>query len=101
MHHALALEDALNIRLRWLVEDKGPMHAAPTMDAYRAALERRDAAKTPVQKRAWERIAAALAKAAVIILAAIPPYMAPKAEASVFNITQYTLMNRRRLQLSV
>ena len=66
LHNALALEDALNIRIRWWAEGKGPMQAAPIMDAYRIALGRRDEARDTRQKRAWERIAAALAKVAMV-----------------------------------
>ena len=102
IHHATALEDALNIRIRWWAEGKGPMQAAPTMDAYRIALGRRDDARDQKQKRAWERIAAALAKVAMIVLVAVPPYMAPRAEASPFNITSYTMYNRlRRMVLTM
>lgn len=103
LRHATALEDALNIRLRWLVEGKGPMNALPTMDAYRIALGRRDEARDQKQKRAWERIAAALAKVATVLMFAIPPYMMPQAEAGL-DITpcarnsgpKYTLIDRLR-----
>lgn len=100
MPHILALEDALNIRLRWLVEDKGPMEAYPSMQAYQNALSRRDEANNQQQKKAWERIAAVFAKAAMVLMFTIPPYMVPQAEAR-FNIkTDYTMYNRRRKVLS-
>lgn len=106
LNHVTALEDALNITLRWLVEDKGPMQAKPSMDAYRTALGRRDEAHQQKQKRAWERIAAVFAKAAMVLVFAIPPYMTPEAQAR-FNSsrflspTDYTMNNRRRKMLSL
>lgn len=106
LDHVTALEDALNIKLRWLVENKGPMEAYPTMDAYRQALGRRDEARDYRQKKAWERIAAVFAKAAMVLMFTIPPYMMPQAEAgSRLDITprtptKCTMSNRWRRRFS-
>src|SRR3990167_2522397 len=87
--HLFAIADALNVNARWLATGEGPMVAVPSMDAYKAALTRRDRAPSDRARNAWERIAARFAKAAVVVLGVVmttpptPAEAAPKVTPTV------------------
>lgn len=80
--HLFTLADALNVNPRWLALGTGPKIASPAREAYRQALERRDVSEGRA-KQVWERIAAAFAKAAMVMVIALPPLLAtPPANAN-------------------
>jgi transcriptional regulator with XRE-family HTH domain len=90
MANLCAIADALNVRVRWLAEGAGPKEAAASFDAYRTALARRDEAKSEDRRKGWERIAAVFAKAATVLILALPPFLAStQAEASLHNKISY------------
>lgn len=85
--HLCSIADALNVNVRWLAEGKGLKDAAANLDAYSTALSRRDEADSDEKRKGWERIAAVFAKAAMVMMMAIPPLIPQRAEAA-FNITK-------------
>jgi len=99
LDNLIAIADALNVHPRWLASGQGPKEAEPRLSAYRTALKRRDHAESEKDRRVWERIAAAFAKAATVLLIAIPPLLPTKAEAafniSISQITHWRSIRRR------
>lgn len=98
LDHLCAIADALNVNVRWLAEGRGDKAAAESMDAYSTALSRRDEAANDQQRKGWERIAAVFAKAATVLILAIPPMAADRAEAA-FNISKNIVCIARYLSL--
>lgn len=92
--HLFSIADALNLNPRWLAIGVGSKDASPSREAYRLALVQRDKAASDGGRRAWERIAASFAKAAVVVLGLtiLPP---SPAEASSHAV--YYGKSRRRL----
>lgn len=100
LDHLIAIADALNINVRWLATGVGSKEAAQSMQAYSTALSRRDEAKNDRQKKAWERIAAGFAKAATVLLLAVPTLLPSKSEgAALFNINIYRVTHWLRFAL--
>lgn len=87
--HLCTIADALNVNVRWLAEGRGPKEAAANFAAYSTALSRRDEADSDEKRKGWERIAAVFAKAAMVMMLAIPPLVPERAEAA-FNIIKST-----------
>lgn len=85
LDNLIALADALNVSVRWLATGRGQKTAAANMDAYSTALGRRDEARTAKEKSGWERVAAAFAKAALVLVAILPALLPHPAEASVLH----------------
>jgi hypothetical protein len=81
--------DLLNLAPRYLATGKGAREAAAGKNAYKVALSRRDAANGD-ERTTWEKVAAGLAKTALVVLVSIPPLLPSKAEAS-FNINSDSL----------
>jgi transcriptional regulator with XRE-family HTH domain len=100
--HLFMLADALNVRPRWLALGEGEKLAAPPMEAYGAALRRRDDTKDATARGVWERIAARFAKAAMVMILTLPPFQSDAATTShnilsaSFDLTLYTLSGLRR-----
>ena len=86
--HLFSVADLLNLAPRYLATGKGQKEAATGKSAYKVALSRRDSANSEPERSTWERVAASLAKTAVVALTAIPPLLPTNAEAA-FNITVY------------
>ena len=80
--HLFTVADLLNLAPRYLATGKGVREAASGKNAYKVALSRRDAAKDE-ERTTWEKVAAGLAKTAIVALMAIPPLLPSKAEAGV------------------
>lgn len=93
--YLFALADALNVSPRWLATGRGPKVAAASREAYSIALSRRDEAANDKQKKGWERIAAVFARAAVMVLLTLPPYL-----AEISSSLRIMLNRRRVLQLT-
>jgi transcriptional regulator with XRE-family HTH domain len=86
LDHLFTVADALNVNPRWLATERGPKVAAPNMEAYSIALGRRDEAKSQERRKGWERIAARFARAALVLVLAIPPLLVPHPAQAAFNI---------------
>jgi transcriptional regulator with XRE-family HTH domain len=97
--HLFAVAKALNVNPEWLALGEGPKIMLPPMGAYSAALARRDAAKLPESRKAWERIAAAFARATATVALAFTILFFPAPAEAAFNITDCTMMNRLRRRL--
>lgn len=87
--HFFLLADALNVRPRWLALGDGEKIASPAREAYRMALDYRDKAGNTRARRVWERLAATYAKAAMLLVLVIPPYMLPRTEAATLHNFNY------------
>lgn len=66
--HLFLIADALNLNPRWLAIGEGQKIANHGREAYRMALGKRDKSGNDRVRRAWERVAAGLAKAAAILM---------------------------------
>lgn len=87
--HLCTIADALNVNVRWLAEGRGLKDAAANLDAYSTALSRRDEADSDEKRKGWEKIAAVFAKAAMVMMLAIPP-LVPERDEAAFNIINST-----------
>ena len=74
--YLFAVADALNVSPRWLATGRGQKVTAARGEAYTVALSRRDEAASERQRKTWERIAAVFARAALVVLISVPPYLA-------------------------
>jgi transcriptional regulator with XRE-family HTH domain len=93
--YLFSVADALNVAPRWLATGKGSRVAAASREAYSIALSRRDESENDKQKRSWERIAAVFARAAMVMVLALPPLLSqPQAQ---FNNNTDCRRSMRRL----
>jgi transcriptional regulator with XRE-family HTH domain len=84
--HLFVVADALNVQPRWLALGEGEKIASPAREAYSVALTKRDKTTDPKARKVWERIAATFAKAAMTLVFALPPFMAPSmSDASILH----------------